>query len=471
MAETPKEIPPDEAPLRAAMGEVQEDVAHNTEGDEESTANCIRTELGEMNEIESRCPRCGGNGTTRLMITNIPHFKEVIVSSFECPHCGERNNEVTFGGEFGPKSVRYELEVKSKKDLDRQVVKSEYATIRIPELDLEIPRESQRGVLNTVEGFLEQTESGLQLQQPLRRIQHPELYEKLETFCEKVRQYRTGDVPFTFIIDDPAGNSYVEAYYDYYHPTIDPQLTRYEKERTNIDRQLLGLTIEYNTQRTDAEQREVQEGQFDDVVRMETECSACKKPGFINIQQVNIPYFKETVIMAFRCDFCGYKSNEVKSGGAVAEKGLKITLEVKSESDLKRDVLKSDSTTLLIPEVALELAPGTLGGFFSTVEGTLMMVRDQLKSLPQAQFAKGDAAATDPEAKTLTTFVKELEHLLELKRPFTFILDDPLANVYIQNPREHLPPPENEDPQLTKTYYTRTFEQDEELGFHQMNVN
>nr|CCC90564.1 putative zinc-finger protein ZPR1 [Trypanosoma congolense IL3000] len=204
---------------------------------------------------------------------------------------------------------------------------------------------------------------------------------------------------------------------------------------------------------------------------METACSACHKPGFINIQQVNIPYFKETVIMAFRCDFCGYKSNEVKSGGEVAKQGLKITLQVETENDLKRDVLKSDSAMLLIPEVSLELAPGTLGGFFSTVEGTLMMVRDQLKNLPQAEFAKGDAAATDPEAKTLSAFVEELDELLEVKRPFTFILDDPLANVYIQNPREHLPPPEDEDPQLTKVYYTRTFEQDEELGFHQMSVD
>ncbi|KEG12778.1 zinc-finger protein ZPR1 [Trypanosoma grayi] len=451
--------------------EEQQLTSPKEDGAAESGTNYIHTELGEMNEIESRCPRCGENGTTRLMIANIPHFKEIIVSSFECPHCGERNNEVTFGGTFGPKAVRYELEVKSKKDLDRQVVKSEYATVRIPELELEIPTESKKGMLNTVEGFLEQTESGLQIQQPLRRIQEPELYEKLEVFCEKLRQYRKGDIPFTFIIDDPAGSSYIEAYYDYYHPTIDPQLTRYEKERTDIDRQLLGLAIDYNTQRTDEEQREVEEGQFDDVMRMETDCPACKKQGFINMQQVNIPYFKETVIMAFRCDYCGYKSNEVKSGGKVSEKGLKITLCVESEDDLKRDVLKSDTATLQIPEVELELAPGTLGGFFSTVEGTIVMVRDQLRSLPQAEFAKGDSAATDANSKTLVEFAKELDELLEMKKPFTFILDDPLANVYVQNPREHLPPPDNEDPRLKKVDYGRTFEQDEELGFHQMAVD
>ena len=72
----------------------------------------------------------------------------------------------------------------------------------------------------------------------------------------------------------------------------------------------------------------------------------------------------------FRCDFCGYKSTEVKSGGAVSTHGLRLTLKVQSESDLKRDLLKSDTAALSVPEIDLELAPGTLGGFFSTVEGT-----------------------------------------------------------------------------------------------------
>lgn len=45
--------------------------------------------------------------------------------------------------------------------------------------------------------------------------------------------------------------------------------------------------------------------------------------------------------MAFKCDQCGYKSNEVKSGGAITEHGLRLTLHVTNEADLKRDVLKS----------------------------------------------------------------------------------------------------------------------------------
>jgi zinc finger protein len=454
-------------PTPAAHDAAHEKEAHaDTNNDKEEAGaqrvNYVTTELGEMNTIESMCPKCQETGTTRLMITNIPHFKEVIVSSFECPHCGERNNEVTFGGVFGPKKVRYELQVRGKKDLDRQVVKSEFATITIPELQLEIPPESQKGNLNTVEGILEQTHDGLQLQQPLRKIQHPEVYEKIEEFCKKLEEFRSGSVPFTLTLDDPAGNSYIEPIHDYYHPTLDPQLTKYEKERTDIDRQLLGVAIDYNTERTQEEQQDVDEGQFADVTQIPCDCPACCKPGYMMMHECDIPYFKETIIMAFKCDYCGYKSNEIKTGGAISEKGLRLTLHVQSDDDLKRDVLKSETATLLIPEVHLELSPGTLGGFFSSVEGTITQVRDQLNSLPQAAFAHGDSA--DENSKTMLQFVKELDELLECKREFTFILDDPLGNVYIQNPRSHLPPPDNDDPRLESVEYERTEEQDDELG-------
>lgn len=439
--------------------------SENAEGPSYTT-----TDLGELNEIESRCPRCEANGITRLMIVAIPHFKETVVSSFECPHCGEKNTEVTFGGTFGAKKVTYELKVTSKSDLDRQVVKSDYASVYIPELQLEIPAESQKGSLTTVEGVLTATHTGLSHLQPVRRIQDPELYAKIEEFCSKLEAYRGGDIPFTLVLSDPAGNSYIEGRYDYYHPTIDPQLTKMEAERTDIDRQLLGLEIDYDTKRSNEDERQVEDGHFDDVSALACACPACTKEGEVRVLQCDIPHFKETIIMAFRCDFCGYRSNEIKTGGEMSLKGLRLSLHVENESDLKRDVLKSDTATLHIPEIALEVTAGTLGGFFSTVEGTLTQIRDQFQNLPQAAFATGDSFSEEAQTKSLLNVVDEINSLIELKTPFTFILDDPLSNTYIQNPRAHLPPPDDVDPQLIREEYTRTFEQDEDLGLHDMNT-
>lgn len=44
--------------------------------------------------------------------------------------------------------------------------------------------------------------------------------------------------------------------------------------------------------------------------------------------------------MATNCYACGYRDNEVKSGGAVAPKGKKISLKIEDEEDLSRDLLK-----------------------------------------------------------------------------------------------------------------------------------
>ncbi|KAK3227582.1 hypothetical protein Dsin_007444 [Dipteronia sinensis] len=63
-----------------------------------------------------------------------------------------------------PKGCCYRLEVPSddQKLFHRQVVKSESATTKIPELDFEIPTEAQRRSLSTLEGILVRAADELQ---------------------------------------------------------------------------------------------------------------------------------------------------------------------------------------------------------------------------------------------------------------------------------------------------------------------
>ena len=65
----------------------------------EETSDKIKDDFG-ISEMESLCMNCMEMGMTRIMIHKIPYFRELIISSFECPNCGEKNNEVTFGGEI-----------------------------------------------------------------------------------------------------------------------------------------------------------------------------------------------------------------------------------------------------------------------------------------------------------------------------------------------------------------------------------
>ncbi len=84
-----------------------------------------------------------------------------------------------------------------------------------------------------------------------------------------------------------------------------------------------------------------------------------------------IPFFKEIIIMAFSCETCGLKSTEIKQGGGISDKATKITFDVQKPEDLNRDVFKSDTCTVKIPEVDFVMTAGTLGSMYSTIEGVL----------------------------------------------------------------------------------------------------
>ena len=163
--------------------------------------------------------------------------------------------------------------------------------------------------------------------------------------------------------------------------------------------------------------------------------------------------------MAVSCEQCGHKSTEIKHGGGMSDKGTKITFQVSTAKDLNRDIFKSDTCSFYIPELDLELQPGTLGSVYTTVEGLLDKIIEHLNSTNP--FGRGDSATN----VKFMTFLDALGAMKDGKVKFTFVLDDPLSNCFIYNPNA----PED-DPQIEVEVYERTWEQNEELGINDMNV-
>ena len=118
--------------------------------------------------------------------------------------------------------------------------------------------------------------------------------------------------------------------------------------------------------------------------------------------------------------------------------------------------IQSESCGLEIPEIELLLQPGTLGGRFTTLEGILDQVYNELSEKVFSD-AKSD--------QTFEQFLAKLKAVTNAEHPFTLILDDPLANSYLQN--IYAPDP---DPNMTIEEYERTWEQNEELGLNDMKV-
>lgn len=154
----------------------------------------------------------------------------------------------------------------------------------------------------------------------------------------------------------------------------------------------------------------------------------------------------------------------MKTGGEIPEKGRRITLTVKNMEDLARDILKSESCAMSCPELNLSVEPGTLGGRFTTIEGLLTQVRDDLHSSIFDIDTAGDSMDLGTKEKWEAFFTK-LSTAIKGEVEFKIILEDPLAASYVQS----LTAPEP-DEQMSTEEYERTEEEEEGLGLRDMNT-
>lgn len=411
-------------------------------------------------QIESLCMNCYKNGTTRLLLTRIPFFREIIVSSFTCDHCHWSNTEIQSAGQIQEQGVCYTLKIKTKQDLNREVVKADSATTRIPELDFEIPPFTQKGSLSTIEGLLDRAVSGLEQEQPARREADPEVAAMIDEFIRKLRKLKDVEEEFTLMIEDPSGNSFVE---NPVAPQKDEALTVTKFKRTIEQDKQLGLRADDDEGNDEEEPAGNDlESMRHEVLMFDTNCPECNRPAKTNMKLVSIPHFKEVIIMATNCDDCGHRTNEVKSGGATEEQGTKITLHITDVSDMTRDVLKSETCGVLIPELEFELGMAVLGGKFTTLEGLLKDIKDL--TVDKNPFISGDSGMSDKVQK-LKEFGEKIEKIIAGEMDVHIILDDPAGNSYLQN--VYAPEP---DPEMKIEKYTRTVEQNEDLGLNDMKT-
>lgn len=144
--------------------------------------------------------------------------------------------------------------------------------------------------------------------------------------------------------------------------------------------------------------------------------------------------------MALVCEACGHKTNEIKSGGGIEPLGKRIELRLERREDLCRDVLKSETCVLEIPELefeggsaliagesltrriysssmflltkhnsrTLKLNGSGSAGKFTTVEGLL---EDLISNLGlDNPFLQGDSAGDDRRSK-LEKFLERLQKI------------------------------------------------------------
>lgn len=432
-----------------------------------------------VEEIESLCMNCHADGTTRILLTRIPFFREIVIMSFSCPECGLQNNEIQSAGQIQEKGAKYALRVESEADLQRQVVKSDTCVFRIEDIDLEIP--PGKGRYSNVEGIISGVKQDLETHQDERMRQMPEVGEKVAGVIATLTDMTEGKkFPFMVSVDDPSGNSWIE-------PKPGDAAGKWAKSEYNrTPQQNAELGLGDEAPQAQEEQREeyratnmvpaentstMENVEDEDIVENQVysfpaSCPGCTRDCTTNMKMVNIPHFKQVVLMSTVCEHCGYRSNEVKTGGEVPEKGRRMTLRVQSKEDLLRDILKSESAVLTCPELELRVEPGTMGGRFTTVEGILTQIRRDLRAQAFG-LEDGDAEVGANEGDSMTseskqawdTFFAALSEAVEGKKAFTLVLEDPLAASYVQSLTAPAP-----DPQIEIEDYERTAQEEEDLG-------
>lgn len=212
------------------------------------------------------------------------------------------------------KGVLYTAKILDRKDLNRQLVKSQTCTVLIPEYELTIP--AHRGQLTTVEGLIRDTIKDLAVGQPLRKIDDEPAYNKIQRMLDAFRGIIGDDdsdgegigeaesklehniSPFTIQLDDPAGDSFIE----FYESMSDPKWNVRQYTRSKDQNIALGLAqvdedaasdlLKAAKQSHKAPMALVDEIEAEEIFVFPGVCSSCGHPLDTLMKKIVIPYFK-----------------------------------------------------------------------------------------------------------------------------------------------------------------------------------
>ncbi|WP_296887263.1 ZPR1 zinc finger domain-containing protein [uncultured Methanobrevibacter sp.] len=162
-------------------------------------------ETTEINEMIIKCPVCGVEGvaTSVMKEIEIPHFGNVLETTIQCPKCGFKHSDVIALEHNDP--AKYTLKI-SKDTLSVRVVRSQSATVTIPEIGVKVePGPKSEGYVTNVEGILTRFESAVK--KAMQLFGDEESQNNAKNTLAAIQELIKGNGTATLIIDDPFGQS------------------------------------------------------------------------------------------------------------------------------------------------------------------------------------------------------------------------------------------------------------------------
>ncbi|MCG7848012.1 MAG: ZPR1 zinc finger domain-containing protein [ANME-2 cluster archaeon] len=158
-----------------------------------------------------------------------------------------------------------------------------------------------------------------------------------------------------------------------------------------------------------------------------TTCPLCQSEIVLTWYADNIPYFGEILLTSAHCE-CGFRYADTMV--LSQREPVKYTLRVESLADLDARVVRSTSGTIRIPELGINIEPGsTSESYISNVEGVLCRIEDVLGMV--SRWQDEPPQTTDRAHEVLNALDKVKRGELDI----TIIIEDPLGNSAIISER------------------------------------
>ncbi len=155
--------------------------------------------------VDAPCPVCGRHPLVlRSLDLDLPYFGSALQTTLLCGTCGYRHGDLLLTGRRDP--IRITLRVLRPEQLSARVARSSSGTIRIPELGATMePGPRAEAFVTNVEGAARKFLDVVQGQEAVAET--PAERARLAAVRARIEAMAEGREPFTFILEDPTGNS------------------------------------------------------------------------------------------------------------------------------------------------------------------------------------------------------------------------------------------------------------------------
>ncbi len=159
-----------------------------------------------------------------------------------------------------------------------------------------------------------------------------------------------------------------------------------------------------------------------------TVCPICNEELTMHWQADEIPYFGEVMYINAKCDHCDFRFADTMI--LTQRSPIRYELNISDIKDLNARVVRSTSGTIRIPELGIDVEPGSVSeSYVTNVEGILERVKKVV--VTATEWVKDEA---ESHARGLE-ILDMLEAAIHGEQALTLVIEDPLGNSAIISDR------------------------------------